>query len=61
MQASEDETVIFSWIVYRSRQERDRIVAKVMADPPAERTIPPRCRSDGKRMIYGGFETFLQL
>ncbi|MBR0665259.1 DUF1428 family protein [Roseomonas hellenica] len=60
VQASEDETVIFSWIVYESRQERDRIVAKVMADPRLKHN-PAEMPFDGKRMIYGGFETFLQL
>jgi len=33
VQAKEDETVVFSWVVYPSRQDRDAVVAKVMADP----------------------------
>jgi uncharacterized protein YbaA (DUF1428 family) len=60
VQATDDETVIFSWIVYRSRAERDAINAKVMADPrlKADMSVMP---FDGKRMIFGGFETFMEL
>lgn len=60
VQAKEDETVIFSWITYESREQRDAVNAKVMADPrlkPAMEAMP----FDGKRMIYGGFSPFLQL
>lgn len=60
VQAKEDEIVIFSWITYESRQERDRIVAKVMADARLKHDFAS-LPFDGKRMIYGGFETFLQL
>jgi uncharacterized protein YbaA (DUF1428 family) len=58
--AKEDEVVIFAWITYPSRAERDAINAKVMADP---RLSPDGWEMpfDGKRMIYGGFETFLEL
>jgi uncharacterized protein YbaA (DUF1428 family) len=60
VQAKEDETVVFSWIVYESREARDAINKKVMADPrlKAEMTDMP---FDGKRMIYGGFRTLLEL
>jgi uncharacterized protein YbaA (DUF1428 family) len=60
VQAKEDEVVVFSWAVYRSRQDRDDIVAKVMADP---RLNEDQWLSllDGKRMIFGGFERFLHL
>ena len=60
VQAKEDEVVVFSWIVYGSRAERDAINAKVMAD---ERLKPDQSDMpfDGKRMIYGGFESFLEL
>ena len=60
VQAKDDETVVFAWVVYASRADRDAILAKVMADPrmrPDMSTMP----FDGKRMIYGGFETFMQL
>jgi uncharacterized protein YbaA (DUF1428 family) len=60
VQAKEDETVVFSWIVYESREARDAINKKVMADPRlnAEMTDMP---FDGKRMIFGGFKTLLEL
>lgn len=56
----EDEVVVFSYIVYRSREERDAINAKVMADPrmPHDMTDMP---FDGQRMIFGGFRTIVQL
>ncbi len=59
VQAKDDEVVVFSWITYASRADRDAIVAKVMADPRLkefEQNMP----FDGKRMIYGGFETIVQ-
>ncbi|MCA1439694.1 DUF1428 family protein [Ensifer sp. IC4062] len=60
VQAKEDETVVFSWVIYASREDRDAIVAKVIADP---RLQGDEWKSifDGKRMIYGGFEPFLEL
>jgi uncharacterized protein YbaA (DUF1428 family) len=60
VQAKDDEVVVFSWIVYESREQRDAVNAKVMADPrlKADMTDMP---FDGKRMIYGGFKTFLEL
>lgn len=60
VQAKEDEVVVFSWIVYRSREDRDAILAKVMADPRLKDTMS-NMPFDGKRMIYGGFKTFLEL
>lgn len=58
--AQEDEVVVFSWIVYRSRADRDAIMAKVMADPrlPHDQAAMP---FDGKRMIFGGFEAVVEL
>ncbi len=60
VQATDDEIVVFSWIVYASREQRDAINAKVMADPRLKgdmSTMP----FDGKRMIFGGFESFVEL
>jgi uncharacterized protein YbaA (DUF1428 family) len=60
VQVKEDEIVVFSWIVYASREQRDAVNAKVMADPrmkPDMQNMP----FDGKRMIYGGFKVLLQL
>lgn len=51
----DDETVVFSWITWPSRQVRDDGMKKVMADPrmqPDRNPMP----FDGKRMIFGGFE-----
>ena len=56
------ETVVFSWIVYKSRAHRDRINAKVMKDPRlAEMMDPKSMPFDGKRMIFGGFEVLLEV
>jgi len=55
------ETVIFSWITYKSRKHRDRVNAKVMKDPRIANMDPKTIPFDGKRMIYGGFETFVKL
>ena len=60
VEAGEDEVIIFSWIVYESRQSRDAVMEKVMADPRMKimTQSPP---FDGKRMIFGGFTPFLGL
>ena len=56
------ETVMFSWIVYESREARDIVNDKVMNDPRmAEMMKPENMCFDGKRMIYGGFETLVDL
>jgi len=54
------ETVVFSWITYKSRAHRDRVNAKVMKDPRLASMMDPKAMPfDGKRMIYGGFKTFV--
>jgi len=51
-----NETVIFSWVVFKSRAHRDRVNAQVMKDPRLAALMDPKAMSfDGKRMIYGGF------
>jgi uncharacterized protein YbaA (DUF1428 family) len=60
VQAKDDEVVIFSWIVYESREHRDAVNAKVMADPRIKDTMS-NMPFDGKRLIHGGFETLLQM
>jgi uncharacterized protein YbaA (DUF1428 family) len=56
------ETVIFAWVVYKSRAQRDRINAKVMKDPRLADVMNPKAMPfDGKRMFWGGFKTFLEL
>ncbi len=53
----DDEVVVFSWIRYASRKQRDRINAKVMADPRlADMMDPKAVPFDAKRMIFGGFK-----
>jgi uncharacterized protein YbaA (DUF1428 family) len=56
-----NETVVFSWITYKSRKHRDKVNAKVMKDPRISNMDPKTMPFDGKRMIYGGFETFVKL
>src|SRR6187551_3530307 len=52
------EVVVFSWIVYKSRAQRDRINAKVMKDPRlAPMMDPKKMPFDGKRMFWGGFKS----
>jgi uncharacterized protein YbaA (DUF1428 family) len=60
VQASDDETVVFSWITYKSREDRDAINKKVMDDPRIKASFNDM-PFDGKRMIYGGFQPFLEI
>src|SRR6266511_2691638 len=56
------ETVVFSWITYKSRAHRDRVNAKVMKDPRLAKMMQPNGMPfDGKRLIYGGFKLLLAL
>jgi len=53
------ETIVFSWIVYKSKAQRDKIVAKVMKDPrlmPETKSMP----FDVKRMVWGGFKVLVE-
>ena len=51
------ETVFFSWIVYKSRGDRDRVLKKVMKDKRLAKMMDPKAMPfDAKRMIYGGFK-----
>src|SRR5215510_8545198 len=51
-----NETVVFSYIVYKSRKHRDQVNAKVMKDPRLAEMHGKAMPFDGKRMIYGGFK-----
>jgi uncharacterized protein YbaA (DUF1428 family) len=54
------ETVMFSYIVYKSRADRDRILAKVMKDKRLAKMMNAKTMPfDGKRMIYGGFKVLV--
>jgi uncharacterized protein YbaA (DUF1428 family) len=55
------ETVVFAWIVYKSRAHRDRVNAKVMKDKRLEGMMDPKDMPfDVKRMVYGGFKTLVE-
>lgn len=55
------ETVVFAWIVYKSRAHRDRVNAKVMKDPRMNQMIDgKRMPFDVKRMAYGGFKVLVE-
>lgn len=54
------ETVVFSWIVYKSRAHRDAVNKKVMADPRLQMDMSS-APFDAKRMIYGGFKAMVEL
>jgi uncharacterized protein YbaA (DUF1428 family) len=55
-----NETVVFSWIVYKSREHRDRVNAKVMKDPRLAKMMNPKAMPfDAKRMIFGGFKNLV--
>jgi uncharacterized protein YbaA (DUF1428 family) len=54
--------VVFSWITYKSKGARDRIMKKVMKDPRlAEMMDPKKMPFDMKRMAWGGFRTIVDL
>ncbi len=54
------ETVFFSWIVYKSKAQRDRVNKQVMKDPAlAQMMDPKKMPFDMKRMIYGGFKAMV--
>ena len=51
-----NEVVWFSWIVYRSRKDRDRVNARAMKDPRLAKMMDRKAMPfDDKRMVYGGF------
>ena len=57
-----NEVVWFSWIVYKSRKDRDRVLAKVMKDKRLAPMMDPKGMPfDARRMIYGGFKVVVDL
>ena len=58
--AKPGETVIFSWVVFKSKAHRNKVNAKVMADPRLTALCPETMPFDCKRMGYGGFKTLVQ-
>jgi uncharacterized protein YbaA (DUF1428 family) len=62
VQLKRTETVVFSWITYTSRRQRDAVVKKVLADPRlADQMDMKNAPFDGARMIYGGFKSAVEL
>lgn len=56
------ETVVFAYIVYKSRAQRDRVNAKVMKDPRLANMMDPKAMPfDAKRMFWGGFKGLVEL
>jgi uncharacterized protein YbaA (DUF1428 family) len=55
----DDETVVFSWIVWPSKQSRDEGMKKGMTDPRIQPDVNPM-PFDGKRLIFGGFEVLVE-
>ena len=56
------EKVVFSFIVYKSRKDRDRINAKIMKDPRMDKMMDPKNPPfDMKRMFFGGFKAIVEL
>jgi uncharacterized protein YbaA (DUF1428 family) len=56
------EVVVFSWIVFKSRKQRDAVNARVMRDPRlAQMMDPKKLPFDGRRMFWGGFKSLVEL
>lgn len=55
------ETVVFSWIVFKSKVHRDQVNAKVINDPRLKGCDPATMPFDCKRMVYGGFKVVVDL
>jgi len=61
MKTKPGETVLFSYIVFKSRADRDRVNAKVMKDPRLAKMMNAKAMPfDVKRMMYGGFKTIVE-
>lgn len=60
VQSTPDETVVFSWVVWPDRATRDAGMEKFMADARIK-AIGAAMPFDGQRMIYGGFETIVDV
>jgi len=56
------ETVVVSWIAFKSRKHRDRVMAKFMEDPRAQKLMNQKdMPGDGKRMFWGGFDVMFRV
>ena len=62
VQLKGDEVIALAWVVYRNKEDRDRIEKAVMEDPQLKDSMDPsKMPFDGKRMFWGGFETIVGL
>jgi uncharacterized protein YbaA (DUF1428 family) len=61
VKAKPEETVVFAYVVYKDRQHRDEVNAKVMADPRMKEMEGKSMPFDGKRMFWGGFDGLVEL
>jgi len=62
VQLAPDEVIALAWVVYKSKEDRDRINKAVMEDPQVKESMDPsRMPFDGKRMFWGGFQTIVGL
>ena len=59
VQAKDDETIVFSWFEYPDKATRDAAGEKMMNDPRMKQMMEAGVPFDGKRMIYGGFESIV--
>lgn len=59
VKCTEEETVVFSWITWPSKEARSTGMKKAMEDPRFKNMGPDSVPFDGKRMIFGGFETIV--
>ena len=64
--AKNDDTIVFGWVVFESREARDLANERVAVDPRMTDLIDPLTHSsrpifDAKRMVYGGFQSLVQL
>ncbi len=59
--AKAGETVVFSWIVYKSKSHRDQVNKKVMADPRIAKSMTGPMPFDVKRMSMGGFRSIVEM
>ena len=59
--AKAGETVVFSWIAYKSRSHRDQVNKKVMADPRIAKSMTGPMPFDVKRMSMGGFRSIVDM
>jgi uncharacterized protein YbaA (DUF1428 family) len=59
--AKPTETIVFSWIVFKSRAHRDRVNKKAMKDPRLASMDPTSMPFDTKRMACGGFKTIVSM